>query len=253
MALVLWDSGEPSNYAGKQAHGVMLDGKWNDLEYYFQIPFFCYNEEETGASRFVFVTSLKTWHEAQSYCRQHHTDLATIRSQSENDQLQQMMQGVTSAWIGLFRDSWKWSNGANVNMSSINWMAGQPKLGGLNNRPCAVIHPNGFRDDRACSDALPFICKICKLCLIPTYCMYHMIILKYLTHNKNVALSDHFIMYHSKTHALFLTLDVYSSWRVGRGAPMIFSAVPTVLCSLLMSEPNQTVMDVQRTDSMTAE
>ncbi len=56
---------------------------------------------------------------------------------------------------------------------------------------------------------------------------------------------------------IFLTMDVYSSWRVGRGAPVIRSAVRSVLCSLLISdfvaEPNQTVIYVHRTDSMTAE
>ncbi|XP_056605104.1 putative C-type lectin domain family 20 member A isoform X2 [Triplophysa dalaica] len=162
MTFVNWGTGEPNNYAGKQTEAGIGGGKWTDLEDYYQIPFFCYNEEETGASRFVFITSPKTWRKAQSYCRQHHTDLATIRSQSENDQLQQMMQGVSKAWIGLFRDSWKWSNGANVNMSAINWMTGQPNLGGLNIRPCAAKYPNGFIDDRVCSDALPFICAIPK-------------------------------------------------------------------------------------------
>ncbi len=53
--------------------------------------------------------------------------------------------------------------------------------------------------------------------------------------------------------ALLLTLDKYSSWRVGRVVPMIRSAVRTTLCSLLRSdlvaELNQTVIDVQRTDS----
>ncbi len=57
--------------------------------------------------------------------------------------------------------------------------------------------------------------------------------------------------------ALFLTLDEYSSWRVGRGVPMIRSAVRTTLHSLLRTdlaaELNQTVIDVQRTDSMMAE
>ncbi len=57
--------------------------------------------------------------------------------------------------------------------------------------------------------------------------------------------------------ALFLTLDEYSSWRVGRVVPMIRAAVWTTLCSLLMSdfvaELNQTVIDVQRTDSTMAE
>ncbi len=44
---------------------------------------------------------------------------------------------------------------------------------------------------------------------------------------------------------------------VGRGPPIILSAVLTVRCSLLMSvlvaEPNQTVIDEHRTDSMMAE
>ena len=56
--------------------------------------------------------------------------------------------------------------------------------------------------------------------------------------------------------ARFLALEVYRSWMVGRSAPIILSADLTVRCSLFLSslvaEPNQTVMDVQRTDSMTA-
>ncbi len=57
--------------------------------------------------------------------------------------------------------------------------------------------------------------------------------------------------------ALLLTLDEYSSRRVGRDVPMIRSAVWTTLRSLLRSdsvaELNQTDIDVQRTDSMMAE
>ncbi len=61
--------------------------------------------------------------------------------------------------------------------------------------------------------------------------------------------------------ALLLTLDEYSSWRVwvggGGGVPMIRSAVRTTLRSLLRSdlvaELKQTVIDVQRTDSMMVE
>ncbi len=57
--------------------------------------------------------------------------------------------------------------------------------------------------------------------------------------------------------ALLLTLDRYSSWRVGRVVPMIRSAVRTIRRSLLRSdlvaELNQTVIEVQRTDSVMAE
>ncbi len=50
--------------------------------------------------------------------------------------------------------------------------------------------------------------------------------------------------------ALLLTLDKYSSWRVGRVVPMIRRSL---LRSDLVAELNQTVIDVQRTDSMMAE
>jgi len=57
--------------------------------------------------------------------------------------------------------------------------------------------------------------------------------------------------------ALFLTLEEHRSWRVGRGTPIILSVFRTVRCSLLMSdlvaESNQIVMEVHKTDSMTAE
>ncbi len=57
--------------------------------------------------------------------------------------------------------------------------------------------------------------------------------------------------------ARLLTLDKYSSWRLGRVVPMIRSAVRTTLRSLLRSdlvaELNQTVINVHRTDSMMAE
>ncbi len=57
--------------------------------------------------------------------------------------------------------------------------------------------------------------------------------------------------------SLLLTLDEYSSWRVGRVVPMIRLAVRTTLHCVLRSDLvellNQTVIDMQRTDSMMAE
>ncbi len=57
--------------------------------------------------------------------------------------------------------------------------------------------------------------------------------------------------------ALLLTLDEYSSWRVGRVVPMIRSAVQTTLRSLLRSDLvadlKQTVIDAHRTDLIMAE
>ncbi len=55
----------------------------------------------------------------------------------------------------------------------------------------------------------------------------------------------------------FGVLSKYITWRARRVVPMIHSAVRTTLCSLLRSdlvaELNQTVIDVQMTDSIMAE
>ncbi len=57
--------------------------------------------------------------------------------------------------------------------------------------------------------------------------------------------------------ALLLTLDEYSSWRVDCSVNHWYNPPQTTLCSLLRSdlvaELNQTVIKVQRTDSMMAE
>ncbi len=57
--------------------------------------------------------------------------------------------------------------------------------------------------------------------------------------------------------ALLLTLDEYSSWRLEKFVPMIRSAVRTthrsLLRSYLVAKLNQTVIGVERTDSLMAE
>ncbi|XP_073672126.1 asialoglycoprotein receptor 2-like [Paramisgurnus dabryanus] len=99
-----------------------------------------------------------TWPEAQIYCRQHHTDLATIRTQIDIDLLTTMIGKDTHAWIGLFRDSWKWSDGSKVPSSSIRWKSSSRNTSGKDQRPCGTAGPDGLIVDQFCSDLLPFIC-----------------------------------------------------------------------------------------------
>lgn len=94
----------------------------------------------------------KTWYEAQSYCRQYHTDLATARDATDNSIIQGKI--TVPAWFGLFRDTWKWSDHTNV--STITWMSGQPD-NALENENCASIN-NGQVADSQCADVMPFFC-----------------------------------------------------------------------------------------------
>uniref|UniRef100_A0A3P9CLB4 C-type lectin domain-containing protein n=1 Tax=Maylandia zebra TaxID=106582 RepID=A0A3P9CLB4_9CICH len=56
--------------------------------------------------QFHFVTQSKTWTEAQLYCREKYTDLATFTSKDETMAAQRLV-GSQKFWIGLFR-VWKW-------------------------------------------------------------------------------------------------------------------------------------------------
>ncbi|KAI2663118.1 hypothetical protein H4Q32_028158 [Labeo rohita] len=61
----------------------------------------------------------KTWLDAQTFCREHYTDLATIRSQDDNDQIINLIKYLSNpVWIGLYRETWKWSNQANITYST---------------------------------------------------------------------------------------------------------------------------------------
>lgn len=113
---------------------------------------------ENSTKRFVFVSDSKTWQEAQIYCRRYYTDLVIIRNQTENTQLTaMMMQPYTSAWIGLFRDVWKWSDATNVSTSSITWLTNQLDMVTLQ-RPCGVSDSGGMISYQLCSNVLPFLC-----------------------------------------------------------------------------------------------
>lgn len=67
----------------------------------------------SGVSReYHFVQLLKTWAEAQSYCRENFADLATIETIEDWERVRQILQRAGSfAWIGLYHDinSWRWS------------------------------------------------------------------------------------------------------------------------------------------------
>ncbi|KAK6470107.1 secretory phospholipase A2 receptor-like, partial [Huso huso] len=100
----------------------------------------------------VFVNTLKSWSEAQSYCRENHTELATVHSQEEAQQLLNIAGASLSdsAWIGLYRDdtqNWQWSNSDDVIYS--NWRA---------DLFCASVNSVGQWEDRVCFEMKASMC-----------------------------------------------------------------------------------------------
>ncbi|KAK6477807.1 snaclec bitiscetin subunit alpha-like, partial [Huso huso] len=99
----------------------------------------------------VFVETVKSWSEAQRYCREKHTDLATVRSQEEAEQLLNITgASLRDSWIGLYRDdtqNWQWSNSDDVIYS--NWRA---------DLFCASVNSDGKWTDLPCNLQKAFMC-----------------------------------------------------------------------------------------------
>ncbi|XP_047671909.1 C-type mannose receptor 2-like [Tachysurus fulvidraco] len=156
ITLRKWSSGEPNNANGDQSC-VYINylGKWFDESCIDIKPVICFNANNSGADRFVSVSSPQmSWTEAQTYCRTFHTDLASALNQTDNDLLQQMANDQGASWIGLFRDTWKWSDGTEP--TNLLWYRGQPNnFYGKDN--CGDLYGGGFTD-RDCAESAYSIC-----------------------------------------------------------------------------------------------
>uniref|UniRef100_A0A669D767 C-type lectin domain-containing protein n=1 Tax=Oreochromis niloticus TaxID=8128 RepID=A0A669D767_ORENI len=65
---------------------------------------------------YVYIKKKKSWNEAQSFCREHHTDLAPVSNEQDNLKLGKLGNSNDYIWIGLKKNSsesqkWMWSGG----------------------------------------------------------------------------------------------------------------------------------------------
>ncbi|XP_047659846.1 C-type mannose receptor 2-like [Tachysurus fulvidraco] len=147
-----WKPGEPNNYGGNEECGMMGSYGWEDVACNLAHPSVCFDATKTGNQMYIYISTPMTWLDAQAYCRQHHTDLAISRDSTEDS----IIKGLASVWtlIGLFRDSWKWTD--QTNFSTINWESGKPD-NALGNENCGYINNNQAADAQ-CSNIMPFFC-----------------------------------------------------------------------------------------------
>ncbi|KAF5899440.1 macrophage mannose receptor 1-like isoform X6, partial [Clarias magur] len=107
----------------------------------------------TGSARFVGITTLLTWREAQAYCRTHYTDLAISYTSSDNTLLGQIQDAQGYSWIGLYRDTWKWSDGT---VSAFPWAPGQ--ITNYYGRLDCAMASNGQYSQDTCTNPHYFYC-----------------------------------------------------------------------------------------------
>ena len=115
--------------------------------------------------QYHLVNEPKTWTEAQRYCREKYTDLATIDNMEDMNRVYGASSGYTGKfWIGLYGDinTWSWSQGRSPFYREgetvfTNWADGQPNNNN-GNQFCVGYQGDGKWNDFDCSWIIPVIC-----------------------------------------------------------------------------------------------
>ncbi|XP_034006135.1 C-type mannose receptor 2-like isoform X1 [Trematomus bernacchii] len=150
-----WETGQPDNGVTEANCVVIKEQKWHDWPCKNDRGFICYNEPN---QTYHSIVETKNWLEAQSYCREHHTDLVSGFKQMNSTQFKETIETVSNPdnylWIGLFRDTWSWSDGKNF--SFRHW---EDSFEDVPSKTCAVTtKPNGKWSSDTCTNKKPFYC-----------------------------------------------------------------------------------------------
>ncbi|XP_071371374.1 macrophage mannose receptor 1-like [Centroberyx affinis] len=163
-----WASDEPNDCEGREnCVWMKTNGSWIDIRCNDKAWFICYDGTKNNTNKFCLIEEEKTWREAQDYCREKHTDLISGNQTFNEQVLSKMNRPDPSARyvIGLFRDSWKWSDRSN---SSFRYWHQSVNANHQGQNRCAWtrLDEQGRWKHGSCSKNLSFFCYDDRVILI---------------------------------------------------------------------------------------
>ncbi|XP_058271588.1 C-type mannose receptor 2-like [Hemibagrus wyckioides] len=183
-----WYKNKPRNWNGEDfcVFFAVYYAGWRVASCSTTLPFMCFDGRVNASERYIPVYQHMNWTEAQRYCREHYTDLTSVRNETENQKIRSLLADKKQLddnhyykyygdnyyfhyyynyhmhkpfWIGLYRTR-SWSDHSNSSFS--NWKPGQP--GNYSqNESCAAVSFNydyyyGKWTDENCGQTFPFLC-----------------------------------------------------------------------------------------------
>ncbi|KAM8733928.1 uncharacterized protein AB9X84_022879 [Acanthopagrus schlegelii] len=143
-----WKAGQPLNKNEDACAAMDENGRWFESECAVRRRFVCQGN--------VFVAETKSWRDAQNHCRGLSSDLVSILSSAQNEAVHNL-SGSQEVWIGLFKDTWKWSDGSNSSFRF--WKPAQPN--DLDRQHCtaAIFKDGGEWNNLRCTSNRNFVCR----------------------------------------------------------------------------------------------
>lgn len=154
---IVWDESQPSTYYDLFVRvcwdGCTMRTGWFASSLLRELPFFCFST--------TVMEEKMAWEEALEYCKETHTTLTSLTSETENLlTLKEIQQGTVTdrVWIGLcfLADRWLWVDGSPLIYEA--WSVGDREHQCPGRNYCGAINKNGVWENLDCKEKLSFIC-----------------------------------------------------------------------------------------------
>ncbi|TRY57746.1 hypothetical protein DNTS_012023 [Danionella cerebrum] len=108
-------------------------------------------------NKFILIPEPRPWREAQSFCQGLHLDLATVQSDQERSEIQQMSSRLV-AWTGFYGgySDWHWSF-ENKELLYENWGPSESTTS-ITQRMCVFLRDSGTWSVASCDQMKMFMC-----------------------------------------------------------------------------------------------